>query len=384
MSKRKKIKSNRKPKIVRDKSWKTHVSEGNPNADLEMPRVERILPRGKEEEKVKRWTKIEDELTLEDIPQIEDLPCPDGWYKGTVIRVSTGLYDVDLGDQVAICSIRGALTASDTGYTNIIAVGDRVWVSDQGILGQVIERVLPRQTVLARPDVQNPDLSQIIVANVNQLLIVSSWLEPDPWMEFIDRSLITASEGNMESLICLNKVDLAENLDECREEMHIYHDLGYRILFTSAETGQGIDALRTRLVGHSTAVVGLSGVGKSSLLMAVQPDLELRVDEVSEYSGQGRHTTTQVSLLKLKGGGYVVDTPGLRELGLIKVHRYELVLHFPEILALADRCRFTNCTHLVEPGCAVIQAVEEERIPWSRYASYEAIYNSLPEYYTEA
>lgn len=384
MSKRKKIKSNRKPKIVRDKRWKTSSLDSDLSADLEMPRIGRVLPRGKEEEKIKRWTRVQDELALEDVSPTKDHPRPEGWREGTVIRVSTGLSDVDLGNEVLICSIRGTLTASDTGYTNVVAVGDRVWVSDQGVLGQVIERVLPRQAVLARPDVKNADLSQIIVANVDQLLIVSSWFEPDPWMEFIDRSLIAAAEGNMTPLICLNKVDLAEDLDECREEMQPYIDLGYTVLLTSAETGYGIDALRTRLAGHSTAVVGLSGVGKSSLLMAVQPDLELRVDEVSEYSGQGRHTTTQVSLLKLDGGGYVVDTPGLRELGLIKVRRHELVLHFAEILALADRCRFRNCTHLVEPGCAVIQAVEEERIPWTRYASYEAIYNSLPEYYTEA
>ncbi len=383
MSKRKKIKSNRKPKIVRDKRWKTSTLGGELSADLEMPRVERVLPRGKEEEKIKRWTRIQDELALQAPP--DDLPPrPDGWHEGTVIRVSTSLCHVDLGDTVLICSVRGTLTASDTGYTNVVAVGDRVWVSDQGVLGQVIERVLPRQAMLARPDVKNPDLSQIIVANVDQLLIVSAWVEPDPWMEFIDRSLIAAAEGNMTPLICLNKVDLAEDLDECREEMQPYTDLGYTVLLTSAETGQSIDALRAHLADHSTAVVGLSGVGKSSLLMAVQPDLELRVDEVSEYSGQGRHTTTQVALLKLEGGGYVVDTPGLRELGLIKVRRHELVLHFAEILALVDGCRFSNCTHLVEPGCAVIRAVEEERIPWTRYASYEAIYNSLPEYYTEA
>jgi ribosome biogenesis GTPase len=117
--------------------------------------------------------------------------------------------------------------------------------------------------------------------------------------------------------------------------------------------------------------------------MAVQPDLELRVAEVSDYSGEGRHTTTQVSLLKLNEGGYVVDTPGIRELGLITVHRHELVLYFPEIAALVDQCRFNDCSHTQEPGCAVIQAVETEQIAWTRYASYLAIYEDLPEYYTE-
>jgi len=384
MSKRKPIKANRKPKIVRDKNWKTRVLEGQLDPDLEMPRVGRVLPRGLEEGKVKRWVKVESELTLADTAQVEMPPLPEGWREGTVIRVSTGLYHVDLENQVTICSVRGTLTATDTGYTNVVAVGDRVWVSDQGTQGQVIERVLPRRSVLARPDVKNPDLSQIIVANVDQLLIISSWTEPDPWLEFIDRSLIAAAQGKMKPLICLNKVDLAANIRECRKEMKIYRDLGYDVLFTSATTGYGIDTLRNRLIGHSTAVVGLSGVGKSSLLMAVQPDLELRVNQVSEASGLGRHTTTQVALLKLNEGGYVVDTPGLRELGLITVRRYELALYFPEILALAGQCRFNDCTHLVEPDCAVIQAVEQGQIASSRYASYEAIYNSLPEYYTES
>lgn len=382
MAARKKIKPNRKPKIVRDKSWKTRVLDGRLDPDLEMPYVGRVLPRGREEEQVKRWSKVESEL-IQDAPGGEPAVLPPGWREGTVIRVSTGLYHVDLGDRVVLCSVRGTLTAIDTGYTNIVAVGDRVWVSDQGVLGQVIERVLPRQRVLARPDVKNPDLSQIIVANVDQLLIISSWTEPDPWFELIDRSLIAAAQGKMTPLICLNKVDLAANIRECRKEMKIYRDLGYDVLLTSATTGYGIDALRKRLTGHSTAVVGLSGVGKSSLLMAVQPDLELRVNEVSEASGEGRHTTTQVTLLKLDGGGYVVDTPGLRELGLITVRRYELALYFPEMQPLVEQCRFNDCTHLVEPGCAIIQAVEEGRIAWSRYASYQAIYASLPEYYTE-
>jgi ribosome biogenesis GTPase len=165
--------------------------------------------------------------------------------------------------------------------------------------------------------------------------------------------------------------------------MALYEELGYTVLFTSAETGQGIDKLRAHLTGKRTVLAGMSGVGKSSLLLAVQPDLELRVAEVSAFSGEGRHTTSQVSLLKLHEGGYVVDTPGIRELGLITVHRHELVLYFPEIAELVGQCRFNDCTHTHEPGCAVVQAVKDEEIAWTRYASYQAIYESLPEYYTE-
>jgi ribosome biogenesis GTPase len=385
LTKRKKIKARRKPKIVRDRSWRARVLRGEIDDELKVPQVERVLPRGQEEERVNLWTKIESELELEASTQTDEIVIPDGWFKGVVIRVSTGLYHVDLGEETIICSVRGSLSASETGYTNIVAVGDRVLVSSESLPDGVIERVLPRTTVLARPDVVNQDVSQIIVSNVDQLLIVSSWYEPDIWLELIDRALITAAEGKMKPLICINKIDLLDKVDraDCHEVVKIYQELGYTVLLTSAATGQGIDALRDCLVGHETALVGLSGVGKSSLLMAVQPDLKLKVTDVSDYSGQGRHTTTQVSLLKLDQGGYVVDTPGIRELGLIKVHRYELVLYFPEIEALVEQCRFNDCTHLHEPGCAVIEAVEDERIPWSRYASYQAIYESLPEYYTE-
>jgi ribosome biogenesis GTPase len=384
--KRKRIKANRKPKIVRDKSWKTHILRGELDPeDIESSGLERVVPRGREEDRVKLWTKVEEELQLSaDETTLMVAPeIPAGWQQGVVTQVSTSLYHVDLGEQITLCTVRGALSAADTGYTNVVAVGDQVLVSLDRSGDGVIEHVLPRRTVLARPDVVTQDLSQIIVSNVDQVLIVSSWEEPPVWLELIDRYLIAAAEGQMESLICLNKIDLALDTRACREEMAIYQELGYTVLFTSAETGAGIDELRQHLASKQTVLAGLSGVGKSSLLMAVQPDLELRVAEVSGYSGEGRHTTTQVSLLKLDGGGYVVDTPGIRELGLIAVHRHELVLYFPEIAALVGECQFNDCSHTHEPGCAVVQAMEAGQIAWTRYASYLAIFESLPEYYTE-
>ncbi len=386
MSKRKPIKAHRKPKIVRDRAWLSHALSGDYEAlESRLPRQGKILPPGRRENRVQTWTRMERELSL--INAMDDDPAPEGCRAGVVIQVSTGLYDVDMGDEVRLCAVRGSLSASLTGYTNVVAVGDRVWVSDDGRNGGVIERVRPRRAVLARPDVFNPDRSQIIVSNVDQLLIVSSWVEPNIWLELIDRSLIVAAEGNMIPLICLNKVDMMadepEVWDDCEQTMQIYRDLGYTVLYTSAATGQGVDELRQLLIGHETALVGMSGTGKSSLLMAVQPDLELAVADVSEYSGQGRHTTTQVSLLPLDEDGYVVDTPGIRELGLIKVRRHELILHFPEMMERTGQCRFNDCTHLEEPGCVVRQAVEDGQVAVSRYHSYCSIYESLPEYYTE-
>ncbi|MBN1641994.1 MAG: ribosome small subunit-dependent GTPase A [Anaerolineae bacterium] len=381
---RKRIKSNRKPKVARDQSWKKRILEGEVDEwELDLPQEERLLPRGREEELANLRVKVDQEIRAAEAAAPTETPVDPAWRQGVVTRISTATYHVDLSDEVLLCGVRGSLSASRTGYTNIVAVGDDVLVSMGDAGHGVIERVLPRQTVLARPDPFNDDLSQVIVANVSQLLIVSSWEEPALWLELVDRYLIAAAEGNLEPLICLNKVDLAEEEEDYLEEMRVYEELGYTVLYTSAETGQGIDALRDHLIGQSTVLAGLSGVGKSSLLMAVQPDLELRVEEVSGYSGEGRHTTTQVSLLRLDGGGYVVDTPGIRELGLITTHRPELVLHFPEIAALVQECRFNDCSHLHEPGCAVIKAVEEGRIRWSRYASYQSIYESLPEYWTE-
>jgi ribosome biogenesis GTPase len=382
--KRKKIKAHRKPKIVRDRSWKTRIMRGEiEDADIETSYVERILPRGREEERVKLRTIVEEELRLETEAATEDTHFPEDWHQGVVTRISTSTYHVDLDSQTILCSARGSLSASQTGYTNVVAVGDKVLVS-LGMSGHgVIERVLPRRTVLARPDVFNEDLSQIIVSNVDQLLIVAAWEESMIWLELIDRYLIAAAEGKMMPLICLNKIDLAQDQAACHEIMSIYENLEYTVLYTSAITRQGVDELRAHLIGHETVLAGLSGVGKSSLLMAVQPDLKLRVAEISYHSGEGRHTTTQISLLKLNRGGYVVDTPGIREMGLATIHRHELVLYFPEIADFAGQCRFNDCTHTLEPDCAVIQAVEEGHIPWSRYASYQTIYESLPEYYTE-
>jgi ribosome biogenesis GTPase len=400
ISKRKRIKANRKPKKVRDKSWKRDVLGGEIEPELEMPQTERIVPRGREEDRVKLWTKVEEEIQSEtetnvDLENIERMMLHRNWRKGVVTQVSTSLYHVDLDksadepdaglvdEEPTLCAVRGSLSASETGYTNVVAVGDEVLVSLDRSGDGVIEYVLPRRTVLARPDVVNPDMSQIIVSNVDQVLIVSSWEEPTLWLEMLDRYLIAAEEGKLMPLICLNKVDLASSVRECRKEMALYRKLGYTVILTSIVTGRGIAKLRKHLVGKRTVLAGRSGVGKSSLLMAVQPNLELRVAEVSDFSGEGRHTTTQVSLLRLEGGGYVVDTPGIRELGLITVHRHELVLYFPEIAALVGQCQFNDCSHTHEPGCAVVAAVEKGEIAWSRYASYLAIYEDLPEYYTE-
>jgi ribosome biogenesis GTPase len=280
---------------------------------------------------------------------------------------------VELADRMVDCTIRGILTEIETGFTNAVAVGDRVVVSEDGVGGWVVEDVLPRRTCLTRPDSFLAPRQQVLAANVDQLLIVSSWREPDIWLELVDRYLIAAERADISPIICFNKVDLVEDPEESEVTLRPYRELGHRVIEASALTGQGLDELIEVLRDRTTLVMGLSGTGKSSLLSAVQPGLSLRTGRVREYSGQGRHTTTQSRLLKLHIGGYVVDTPGIREFGLSGVTQAELPDYFPEIAALAPGCRFSNCSHMAEPDCAVRTAEESGELSGTRIHSYGVI-----------
>jgi ribosome biogenesis GTPase len=297
-----------------------------------------------------------------------------------LVTAAGGLQARVLMDGVEVkCTIRGILTEIETGFINPVAVGDQVLVSEDGANGWVIQEVLPRKTILARPDSFLAPKQQVIAANVDLLLIVSAWWDPTIWLELIDRYLVVAQRTGIEPIICINKVDLMDDEDDYEATIQPYLDLGQRVLRTSAIEGIGVDELRDALKDHTTAVVGLSGTGKSSLLSAVQPELKLRTAAVSEVNGQGQHTTTQSILLKLDVGGYVADTPGIKEFGLGGLTRIELQDYFPEILAHAAGCRFNNCTHIMEPDCAVQAAEKAGLIPASRAHSYGIIWEALPE-----
>jgi ribosome biogenesis GTPase len=278
-----------------------------------------------------------------------------------------------------LCEVRRTLKASVTGFTNVVAVGDEVAVSQHGAGRGMVEAVLPRRSVLARPDPFYTHLRQVIVANVDQVLVVASWREPAFWPELVDRYLIAAARSGLEPIVCVNKVDLAGSLAEPQATLSAYGAAGYTVMLTSAQSGLGVPGLRRLLQGRTTALAGLSGVGKSSLLGAVEPGLYLRVGEVSDRRHEGRHTTTQASLHRLATGGFVVDTPGIREFGLTGLTRRELAGCYPELVALQDRCRFENCTHMREPECAVKQAVRRGELAEMRYDSYRKILASLPQ-----
>jgi ribosome biogenesis GTPase len=376
---RKKIKRNRKPKRVRRRDWMPDSLDDLGGID-DLPQSERIMPRGERERRqtlMAAALETLEEATTTDEPTASTPERAD--QRGVVVEVSSSLCRVDLSGRSLVCGIRGSLSAEDSGFTNVVAVGDEVIVSEDGSDRGVVEAVLPRRTVLARPDVFYSHLQQVIAANVDQVLIVASWREPHLWPELIDRYLITAERNDLAPIICVNKIDLAEDVAVCHAALRPYLDLGYRVLFSSVITGEGVNKLRRLLRGKTTVLAGLSGVGKSSLLTAVQPDLQLRTGEISDYRRQGRHTTTQMTLLKLETGGAVVDTPGIREFGLSGLRRAELVNFYPEIAALQGDCRFSNCSHTHEPDCAVRAAVGQGLVSATRYHNYKKIFHTLPD-----
>jgi len=366
---RQQLKRNRKPKRVRDKSWTQYALDAY--EELDIPTDKRIVPRGERRRRRAALAAIAEQFAAEEA--MPEDSAEEG-HRGVVVEISSGLYQVYSEDGSFICSVRGSLTAYDTGYTNVVAVGDEVFFSPVDSAQGVIERVQPRRTCLSRPDVFYPHLRQVIVANVDQLLIVFSLREPAIWFELIDRYLIAAACHGLKPVICVNKIDLASGEKEYRQAMQPYLTLGYEVLFTSAATGQGVNELRATLQDRGTVLAGLSGVGKSSLLNAVQPGLQLKTRVVGDRTHEGRHTTAQVSLLRLEVGGYVVDTPGIREFGLWDVSPEELAAYFPEISARAPDCRFPGCSHIHEPGCAVRAAVRQGEIAPSRYDSYVKIH----------
>ena len=305
-------------------------------------------------------------------------PTPSGATRTALVTAAAGMSArIYMDGRERPATIRGLLTEIDAGYINPVAVGDRVEVSEDGAGAWAIEGVKPRKTVLARPDPFLAPRRQVIAANADSLLIVSSWRSPDFWPELVDRYIIAASLSGIEPIVCVNKADLSDDPKACENAVRVYRRMGRRTILTSAITGMGTSELRDALAGKLTVLAGLSGAGKSSLMAAVQPGLDIRVGAISEAHRQGRHTTTQSSLYRLDVGGWVADTPGAREFGISGLTLGELPMHFPEIYEAAADCRFSNCAHLEEPACAVQAAERRGDVSPSRAASYRAIFDEL-------
>jgi ribosome biogenesis GTPase / thiamine phosphate phosphatase len=310
---------------------------------------------------------------------------------GVVFRKSNGIYAVRSQDALEICELSNRLhkdlvypeaaassirphvvAVREIQMVDPVAIGDEVrYIPPSSGSGMIVE-VLPRRNRLARREASHGHHAreQVIVANLDQVMPVFSAAQPSPSWNLLDRYLASAESLGLAALVVITKLDLAEGDRELLAAVQEYRRIGYPVLLTSASSGEGIPELRARLQGRVTALVGKSGVGKSTLLNAVQPQLGLRVSAVSGQTGKGRHTTTHLELFPLQGGGAVADTPGMREFGLWQVDEGDLAYLFPEMRGLVGSCRFgLDCTHRREPGCELRKAVEAGQIQRRRYES---------------
>ena len=267
------------------------------------------------------------------------------------------------------CHLRGRLKQGKH-VGDIAAVGDRVQVSCQSEGSGSIESIEPRTRALVRLDPRPQGVyQQVLLANPDQALFVFACARPSPHLRMLDRFLVIAEKQGLPAIIVANKIDLVGR-EQAEEIFGFYPAIGYRVLYACAKSGEGVDELRALLIGKESALAGPSGVGKSSLLNAVQPGLGLAVREISEAFQKGRHTTTVRQLFPLDGGGYVADMPGMRSLALWDTEPEELDGYFPELAPLVAKCQFNDCNHKSEPGCAVRAAVEAGTVHPQRYESY--------------
>jgi len=304
--------------------------------------------------------------------------------KATVYK-STGSWYIlqNEAGEIFNARIKGKLKIDGITSTNPVAVGDTVLVEMENELESTltITAVEPRRNYITRTSPHNKNQHHIIAANLDQSLLFATLKDPKTSTGFIDRFLITSEAYHIPSIIVFNKTDLYKKKEQEKfiEVKEMYESVGYKVMGMSIEKNEGVEEVKALLKDKTTLLSGHSGVGKSTFINTIFPELELRTQDVSGWSGKGLHTTTFAEMFDLDGGGRVIDTPGIRELGLVDISKQELSHYFPEMRSVINDCQFNNCLHMNEPGCAVKAAVESGNIHLERYVSYCNILDKIEE-----
>ena len=300
--------------------------------------------------------------------------------EGLVMRATGSWYEVLHEGEVLRCRMRGKLRLRGVRSTNPVVVGDTVHC-ECGEDGEwVIVDIAPRHNYIIRRASNLSKESHIIASNIDRAMLVVTLVEPITAVEFIDRFLVTCEAYKVPVTILLAKIDLLQESPEAIEQFHrIYEGAGYEVIDISATQGVGVERIKEMLAGKTTLLSGNSGVGKSTLIGAIDPTIDIRTGEISDSFHKGKHTTTFSTMYRV-ADGYIIDTPGVKGFGLIDIDDKELWHYFPEMISRAGECKFFNCTHTHEPHCAVIEAVKREEIAFSRYESYLKILDEDDKY----
>ncbi len=354
-----------------------HFEEDFHSKDRKLHRKERKTALAKDRSKFKKSD--QDQLKKQARPP----SLPDNLLRGRVLAVKPEGVLIDADHQQYLCSLKGSLKQNKSQLKNLIAVGDFVQFSLQGVIMLVEERY----SILSRADNLSRNKQQLIAVNIDQVLITVSVLLPPLKPSLVDRYIIATMKGNMQPLIVINKIDLLQNPPPNSDPLFFEEQ---RALYTefldaysslplypvSAHTGEGIEALQMAMKGKASVFSGQSGVGKSSLINAVTGS-QLATGGIVEKTSKGSHTTTAAQLIPLEGDGFCIDTPGIKSFGVWDLTSQEIQAFFPEILEVGRACKFPDCSHLQEPGCAIQAAIEQKRISRLRFASYCALMSSL-------